>query len=347
MVAAPRGERLPQGLRRFGLADLPLDDDHRRHRHRAGVVLEDERLGDLARRAVGGVVEIEALAVGEHAVADLEDLGVGLALGDGDRDRVKRPGALVGDALALEQRADRPQAVALARGVLEALLRRGHPHLELELALDLLVAAREERDHAVDRGAVALPVDVADARGLAALDVVVQARRAAAPPRGRAVAGAEHEHLAEHLERRAHALGVGVGAEVRAVAAVALAGEVDAGELLVERDRDVRIGLVVAQADVQARLVLLDEVLLDEQRLGLGMDDERLDLVDRRDHLAARPQMRSPPAPGEVRGDALADRLRLADVDDLALGVAEQVDAGLVGEVAATVGGEDRHPLRG
>jgi hypothetical protein len=70
------------------------------------------------------------------------------------------------------------------------------------------------------------------------------------------------------------------GPEVGAVAPVALAREVDAREVLVERDRDVGIGLVVAQPDVEARLVLLDEVLLGEQRLRLGVDHERLDVVD-------------------------------------------------------------------
>ena len=45
------------------------------------------------------------------------------------------------------------------------------------------------------------------------------------------------------------------------------------------------IGLVIAQADVEARLVLLDEVLLGEQRLGLGVDDERLDVVDHRHQI--------------------------------------------------------------
>src|SRR4029077_8013428 len=109
--------------------------------------------------------------------------------------------------------------------------------LLLERALDLLIAAREEVDHAVDRTPVLLAIDIPHARGLAALDVVVQARRAAAAARLGALAGAEHEHLAEHLERRADPLGVAVGAEVGAVAAVALAGEVDAWEVLVERDR--------------------------------------------------------------------------------------------------------------
>ena len=157
-------------------------------------------------------------------------------------------------------------------------------------------------------------VDVADAGRPAALDVVVQARRARAPAGLDALAGAEQEDLLEQVERAAHALGVRVRAEVQALAAVALAREVDARELLVHRDRDERIGLVVAQADVEARPVLLDEVLLGEQRLGLGGDEDELDRLDRVDHLVRAAGHRV----GEVAGDALLDRLRLADVDDLA-----------------------------
>ena len=41
---------------------------------------------------------------------------------------------------------------------------------------------------------------------------------------------------------------------------------------------------------------------------------------------------------GEVAGDPLADRLRLADVDDAPARVAEQVDAGLVGQGPALLG---------
>ncbi len=61
---------------------------------------------------------------------------------------------------------------------------------------------------------------------------------------------------------------------------MALAREVHAREVLVERDRDERIGLVVAQADVEARAVLLDEALLRQQRLRLGGDDDALDVLD-------------------------------------------------------------------
>ena len=261
------------------------------------------------------VGEIERLAVGEHAVADLEDLRVGVGPVDGDRDRVERADGLVGDALALEQAADGLQPVALQRRLLELLRRRGRLHPLLEVALDLAVAAGEERDDAIDRLAVLLLGLVADAGRAAALDVVIQAGRAAAAAGLAAVAGAKREHLLQQVERAAHLLRVRVGAEVRAVAAVALAREVDARIVLVDRDRQERIGLVVAQADVEARLVVLDELVLGQQRLGLGGDEQEVDLVDAVDHLDRA--ARSPPI-GEVAGDALADRLRLADVDDLA-----------------------------
>src|SRR5205085_3983016 len=107
-----------------------------------------------------------------------------------------------------EQRAHRAQTIALPGRVLEALLVGGLLHRTLERALDLAVAAGEKGDHTVDPAPVVLATDVADARRFAALDVVVQAGRAAAATRLRALAGAEHEHLAEHLERRANALGV-------------------------------------------------------------------------------------------------------------------------------------------
>ena len=160
----------------------------------------------------------------------------------------------------------------------------------------VLKAPGEEVDHAVDALAIVLLGDVPDAGRLAALDVVVQARAAAAPPRLGAGAGAEHEHLREHLQRAAHALGVRVRAEVRPARAVALAREVHARVVLVERDRDERVGLVVAQADVEARPVLLDEALLGQQRLGLAGHDHALDPLHARHHLRVT-RAAPPPAP--------------------------------------------------
>ena len=63
----------------LGEGELALDDDQRGDRDVPGVVLQHELLRHLRQLALGLVGEIEGLAVGEHAVADLEDLRVGLA----------------------------------------------------------------------------------------------------------------------------------------------------------------------------------------------------------------------------------------------------------------------------
>src|SRR5438105_545003 len=123
---------------------------------------------------------------------------------------------------------------------------------------------------------------------------------------------------------------------------VALAREVDAREVLVERDRDIRIGLVVPQADVEARLVLLNEVLLGEQRLRLGVDDERLYVIDEGDEVPAASGARV----REMGGDALANRLCLAHVEHPAPRIAEEVHPRLVWQLTAPVGGKYRHDSR-
>src|SRR4029079_13108677 len=86
----------------------------------------------------------------------------------------------------------------------------------------------------------------------------------------RAVAGPVLEQLAEQLERLADPASGRVRTEVDPVRAVPLAREVDPRELLVEADPDVRVGLVVAELDVEDRPVTLDELLPGDQRIGLG-----------------------------------------------------------------------------
>src|SRR5581483_7620491 len=152
----------------------------------------------------------------------------------------------------------------------------------------------------------------ADARSVAALDVVVEARNAAVPPGLRAFAGPVAKHTVEHVERLAHALRVRVRAEVPDAAAMTLAREHHARIVVLDRDRDVRERLVVPQAHVERRTMPLDEVLLEVQRLHLRRGDDRLDRLDTARHRpdararVARPRL-------EVRADARPERLRLAD----------------------------------
>ena len=74
--------------------------------------------------------------------------------------------------------------------------------------------------------------------------------------------------------------------------------------------------LVVAQHDVVARLVLLDEVVFEQQRLGLGVGERDLDardVPDQRLHLGVDV------AGEEVVADAVAQVARLAHVQQLGL----------------------------
>src|SRR5438445_641520 len=123
---------------------------------------------------------------------------------------------------------------------------------------------------------------------------------------------------------------VGVGPEV------ARPGDRDpphyehAWERLAQRHRDARVALVVGEADVEAGLVLLDEVVLEQQRLSLVGDDDRLkvgDLAHQRGVLGARVRVGA-----EVARHARSQALRLADIEDLARGALPEIHAGLVGE---------------
>ena len=172
-----------------------------RDRHRAGVVLEHELLEHLRLVALGGVLEVEGLAVGQHPLAHLEHLGVGVDVLRCDRHRVERPDRVVGHPLALQQRAHCLQLVAELRRRLELLVRRGQLHRLVQVALDLAVATREEGDDRLDVLPVLLLAHRVDTRRLAALDVVLQARAARQPAGLPALTGAVLEHLAEQVQR--------------------------------------------------------------------------------------------------------------------------------------------------
>jgi len=76
--------------------------------------------------------------------------------------------------------------------------------------------------------------------------------------------------------------------------------------------------------------VLLDEVVLEQQRLGLARDDDRLevgDLAHERRTLGCLPTVCA-----EVARYAGAQALRLPHIEDLTDGVLPQIHAGLVGK---------------
>ena len=76
-------------------------------------------------------------------------------------------------------------------------------------------------------------------------------------------------------------------------------------------DLQVRIGLVVAKQDVVARLTGLDEIALEQQRLGFRAGDGGLERSDLPDHVR---DPRTGEILLEIRRHPLLEVARLADI---------------------------------
>ena len=216
--------------------------------------------------------------------------------------------------------------VAIAGGALELLRFGGFSHALAQRLHQVGLPAFEKQLHVADGFTVDLGRgQVFHARAKATLDVVLQAR-------ARMVAGQIHfarrdqEVAMNQVDDAIGEIGREIGAVVGAAVLAQAAGHVHAGEALGQGQFHVGVSFVVAQQDVEARLLLLDEVILKRQRFFIiGYYD-----VVNVDGLAdQRPGFRVLPAAFvEVGPDARAQVLRLAYVDDFAFGVLVQIHAG-------------------
>ena len=238
------------------------------------VVLREEGGEDVGVALLLAALQEEVLATDHLTRADEEDLHADANLRAREAD-----GVLVArardDVLLLRDLLDGAQLIPEARRRLEVEGFGRLLHADFELALDVRRAPLEEEQHGADHRRVVFLGDLADTWCEAALDVVLEAR-----PVLQVAAGAQREELAQELEALVHGRDVRVGAEVaRAVLRHAVRQE-DARVLLLHRDLDVGIALVVLEADVVMRAVLLDEVALEDQRLDLGVRHDDLEVRD-------------------------------------------------------------------
>jgi len=203
-----------------------------------------------------------------------------------------------------------------------------------ESFLQLLRLPAEKKDNVVDHVAVLLARGQADhARAETLVHVIVETG-----PRERAlavvdlqIAASQLELIRDELQQPPRGAGKKRTIEKIALFSIEPAREDDARKILRHRDLDVRIGLVVAKENVVARLVGLDEIVLEEDRLQLvvGRDE-----VDRFDFFNQRGAERiAITFADDVGSDAVAQVPRLPDVDHLTLGVFVHVNAGSVGKL--------------
>ncbi len=264
------------------------------------------------------------------AAAEKEHLDAGLParLVAGDHIGIDDPGHM--DVLVALHQRQRADAVADQRGGLEIERLGRFLHLHREALLDIVAAARQKQLSLLDQPGVFLAADAPDAGRAAALDLEQQAR--AGPVGEDAVAArAQQKRLLQGDQRAVDRAGRGERPEIGAglVARAAKLGQLR--KIVIGGQVDERERFVVAQQDVVARHQPLDQIALEQQRLGLGGGDDDFE----RGGLGHHPPqpVRQPGRMGIVLHPAL-QIARLADVERIALAVEHAVDAGAGRHVA-------------
>ena len=176
--------------------------------------------------------------------------------------------------------------------------------------------------------------DPADARRCALADVPQQARPTGLlrPPVDTVRAGTHRKDAQQQVEGFADGPGVRVRPEVADALAFRTAHHHRTWDIVGKRHGEVGVALVVAVLDVEPRVELLDPVVFELKGLDLGRNDGPVDATCTAHHRLGAGVQR--PDVGEVGVEPRTQVLRLADVDDPILRIAEPIDAGRFGDRA-------------
>ena len=252
------------------------------------VDLQHEVRNDLGQLKAADLVAYPRLLAADPAAADVEDLHGRFDLVEGDAENVDVKVLVQNDDVALVDRFERRYFVAQPGGrlVFFCVGRLEHPFAPRRYRLR--AAAFHESDEAHGRFAMLFGRDLFDARRAAFSDVSEQAGAAQAPSLVELAfrARTHGEHAQQLVERFAYRPHFRVRAEVARSLPVLLAGHPHPGIFLAQRDRQVGIGLVVAENDVEGRRELFDPQVFEGERLDLGPDDHPFHVLGRVDHGA-------------------------------------------------------------
>ena len=217
---------------------------------------------------------------------------------------------------------NRAYRVAQMRRLLELQLARRLVHAFAQTLDELRAVALEQQSDVRDAVAVLVFGAEAAAWREAAAKRIFHAGPSVLRLRLRAAARAQRQIALDEAQQRAHLADAHVRADIdRAV--VHLDARHDDARMLLRRYLYICVALVHLEVDVEERLIELDEPVFEDERLDLRLCAHRRDVAYRLDELV---KPRRGVRVAEVRRYALAQRLRLADVDNLAVLVAHQID---------------------
>ena len=223
------------------------------------------------------------------------------------------------------------QHVAELSGSLEVELFRCQVHSLPHSAHDFVGSAGKEQHYFVDHRAVVMLRLGENAGRLTAFDVVIEARSLGHLCRHVVVAASHGEDLLHHIERAPHRADIGVGTEITGPIVFQPPRHENPRKRLLNRDLDVGIRLVIAQRDVEAGLVLLYEIRFENERVGLGGNDDRLEVADQSDQVPGLYALEL--VVGEVAAHPRAQALRFSYVKGRTVPALPQINAGSIGKV--------------
>ena len=241
------------------------------------------------------------------------------------------------NGLLVQHPRQRLDLVAHLGRLLEFELVRVRHHAHLQRLQQLLRFTTQQRLSMLHVGGIGFGRNQVHTRPGAALDLVQQAGPRAVG-KHRVFAGAQPEHFLQKLNALLHRPGAGVRAKVAVLfvhrptvvrhARKDLPWRVASGPSRAG-DLEVRVALVVAEQDVELGVQRLDQVVFQQQRLGLGAHHRGLHAHDLADHVA---DARAAMVLLEVAGHPALEVERLAHVQERALGVEIAIDAGQRGQ---------------
>ncbi len=236
---------------------------------------------------ISGLFDDPATLAAHSAAANVEDLHRRFELVVGEGNHVSVGAVAEHHRLLLHGSLQRGQVVTQPRGPLEIELFGRRVHLLLQLSGKPIGLAGQEVAEVFHDLAMLLGADPADTGRRAFVDVAEQTWTVDLPVplehSGRT--GARREHPGEQIQRFPDGPRVRIRPEIAHTLAAWAAVDHQPGELFVEGDGQHRIGLVVAVADIEARIELLDPVVFQLQCLDFGVDHRPLDLGRGGHHL--------------------------------------------------------------
>ncbi len=280
---------------------------------------------------VAGFLDDPSALAANPAAADVKHLNGRLQFVVGECHDIGVRAVAEHHRLFLQSPLQRTEVVTQTGGALEVeLLGRG-VHLAFQVSGEPVRPAGQEVTEVRHDGSVLLGGHPADAGGRTLVDIAEQAGtlNLTVPFEDTVRTRSGGKDPGQQVEGLTYGPGVRVRAEVPNPLAARPPVDTQPRELLVERHREHRIGLVVPVADVESRIELLDPVVFELQGLDLCGHHRPLDFGRGGDHLSG---------PGvqardirEIRCQAAAQALGLADVNDPPVGVRESVHARLEG----------------